>query len=114
MNLELSGKDVTPSKMLKNRLEAKLSKLEKRLGQNLLVRVRLSSVPPKKVSCGIHFQGVGHEYNAHSVSDDMIKAADEAVDKIERQVQKAQHRPESQRRADATIRQGDDESVEDL
>jgi ribosomal subunit interface protein len=110
MNLELSGKDVTPSKMLKNRLESKLSKLEKRLGQNLLVRVRLSCVPPKKIACGIHFQGVGHEYNAHSVSDDMIKAADEAVEKIERQVQKAQDRPESQRRAEVTIRQ-DDESV---
>ena len=111
MNLEVFGKDVTPSKMLKNRLENKLSKLEKRLGQNLLVRVRLNTVPPKRVSCGIHFQGPGHEYNAESVSDDMIKAADEAVEKIQRQVQKMQHRPESHRKADATIRRGpeDDE-----
>ena len=104
MNLEVFGKDVKPTKMLKDRLESKLSKIEKRLGQNLLVRVRLNSVPPKKVSCGIHFQGVGHEYNAQCVSDDMIKAADAAVEKIERQVQKVQHRPESQRRENANIK----------
>ena len=104
MNLELIGKDVSPSKMLKGRIESKLDKIERRLGQKLFVRVRLETEPNHRFSCGIHFQGAGHEYNANSTSDDLIKAADEALQKIERQVSKIQHRPESNRKAGATIR----------
>ena len=104
MNLELIGKDLTPSNMLKGRIENKLGKIEKRLAQKLFVRVRLETEPNHRFSCGIHFQGAGHEYNANSTSDDLVKAADEALQKIERQVSKMQHRPESNRKANATIR----------
>ena len=105
MNLEVIGKDLNPSKMLKGRIEQKLSKLEKRLGQNLFVRVRLETKPNQRFSCGIHFQNSGHDYSANSVSDDLIKAADEAIHKIERQVSKIQHRPESFRKGAMTIRE---------
>ncbi len=104
MNLELIGKDVEPSAMLKGRIETKLNKLERRLGQNLFVRVKLESEPNNHFSCSIHFQGPGHEYNANSTSDDLIKAADEALQKVERQVSKAQHRPASNRKESASIR----------
>lgn len=105
MNLEVIGKDLTPSKMVKGRIESKLSKLEKRLGQNLFVRVRLETVPNNQFSCAIHFQNSGHDYSANSISDDLIKAADEAIDKISRQVSKAQQRPESYRKGGSSIRQ---------
>ena len=105
MNLDLIGKDLNPSEMIKGRIETKLKKIEKRLGEGLFVRVRLETEPNQRFSCGIHFNNGGHDYSAQSTSDDLIKAADEAIDKIERQVTKAQHRPESRRKASATIRQ---------
>ena len=104
MNLEVIGKDLNPSEMLKGRLESKLGKIEQRLGQNLFVRVRLETEANRQFSCGIHFQGAGHEYNANATSSDLVKAADEAMHKIERQVSKAQHRPESARKPTASIR----------
>ena len=105
MNLEVIGKDLTPSKMLKGRIETKLSKIEKRLGQNLFIRVRLENVSAQEFSCGIHFQSSGQDYSANSMSDDLVKAADEAIDKIERQVGKAQHRPEAFRKGGNSIRE---------
>mgnify|MGYP002630895612 CR=1 FL=1 len=107
MNLEVVGKDLTPSKMIKGRIESKLSKLEKRLGQNLFIRVRLENVSAQQFSCGIHFQNSGQDYSANSVSDDLVKAADEAIDKIARQVGKAQHRPESFRKGGNSIRESE-------
>ena len=105
MNLEVIGKDLNPSEMVKGRIENKLSKIEKRLGENLFIRVRLEAVPNQKFSCGIHFQSSGQDYSANSVSDDLIKAADEAIDKISRQVSKAQQRPGSLRKGGNSIRQ---------
>jgi len=106
MNLELVGKDVTPSETLRGRLESKLGKIEKRLGEKLFVRVSLKTADKHTYSCGIHFNGAGHEFSAAATSDDLIKATDEAVDKVSRQVSKHQDRPESQRKASATIRGG--------
>ncbi len=105
MNLEVIGKDLNPSKMVRNRIESKLAKLEKRLGQNLFVRVRLETVPNNQFSCAIHFQNAGNDYSANSISNDLIKAADETIDKISRQVSKAQQRPESFRKGAVSIRQ---------
>ena len=97
MNIELTGKtDKTPD-LLRERLELKLGKIEQRLGEKLFVRVKLDSDSNHSFTCGIHFQGAGHEFNANSKSEDIIKAADEAVSKIERQVSKFQHRPEANR-----------------
>ena len=97
MNIELIGKDVQPSKMLKGRIENKLGKIERRLGHNLFVRVKLDASTNRQFTCGVHFQGIGQDFNANATSDDLIKAADEAMQKIERQVTKAQHRGESKR-----------------
>ena len=97
MNIELTGKDVKASKLLRERIELKLNKIEQRLGQKLYVRVKLESDNRHSFSCGIHFQGAGHDFNSTATSDDVIKAADEAMGKIERQVSKVQHRPESYR-----------------
>ncbi len=103
MNIELIGKDVQPSKMLKGRLENKLGKIERRLGHNLFARVVLDASTNRQFTCGVHFQGLGQDFNANATSDDLIKAADEAMQKIERQVTKAQHRGESRRHSTPRI-----------
>ncbi len=97
MNIELTGKDVKASKLLRERMELKLGKIEQRLGEKLFVRVKLGSDSSHSFTCGIHFQSAGHDFNSTATSSDIIKAGDEALAKIERQVSKAQHRPESYR-----------------
>ncbi|MCB9536316.1 MAG: ribosome-associated translation inhibitor RaiA [Myxococcales bacterium] len=92
MNIELVGKDLPVSEMLKDRIEQKLGKIESRLGQKLFVRVKMQPAPKDRFNCAIHFTGGGHDFNANATGDDLVKAADEAVSKIERQVKKANRR----------------------
>ena len=97
MNIEMTGKDVKASKLLRERVEQKLGKIEQRLGEKLHVRVKLDSDSSHSFTCGIHFQCAGNEFNSTATSNDIIKSADEALSKIERQVSKVQHRPEAYR-----------------
>ncbi len=87
MNIELVGKDLHPSDMLKSRLEQKLSKIESRLGHPLFVHVKLDQ-EGQTYSCAVHFNGGKHEFNAVGQGDDLVKAADDSMSKIERQVRK--------------------------
>ncbi len=103
MNIELVGKDLHPSDMLRSRLEHKLGKIESRLGQPLFVRVKLDHQGHNQYSCTVHFSGARHEFNAVGVAEDLVKAADDSLAKIERQVQKVQHKGESGRH-DASVR----------
>ncbi len=99
MNIELVGKDLPLTEMLRERLELKLGKIESRLGTKLFVRVKLQGERNSRFSCAIHFNGEGHEFQAASSSDDLIKAVDDAIAKIERQVAKVHrhdHRPLSE------------------
>ncbi len=96
MNIELVGKDLHPSDMLKDRLEQKLGKIEARLGTPLFVRVKLNQ-EGQNYSCAVHFNGARHEFNATGVAADLVKAADESLAKIERQVRKFQHKADSHR-----------------
>lgn len=98
MNIEFAAKgDLNPSDALKERVEQKLEKLEKRFGQSIFVRVKFSEAANSQYTCGIHFNVAGHEFVAQSNSDDLFKASDEAVHKIERQVRKAQDKIEAGR-----------------
>ncbi len=96
MNIELVGKDLHPSDMLKDRLEQKLAKIESRLGTPLNVRVKLDQ-QGQDYSCTVHFNGANHEFTAHGTGSDLVKATNDSLSKIERQVRKAQHKAESQR-----------------
>ncbi len=112
MNIELTGKNENTPEILRERLELKLNKIEQRLGEKLFVRVKLDSDSNHSFSCGIHFQGGGHEFNANSKSGDIIKAADDAVSKIERQVTKFQRRPAANRNMSIRDQPSIDESPE--
>lgn len=105
MNIELVGKDLHPSDMLKKRLETKLGKIESRLGEKLFVHVKLGREAQNQYSVNVHFQGARRQFNAHAVGTDLIKAADLAMAKIDRQVKKSQHRDEALRKPTESIRQ---------
>lgn len=97
MNIEFAAKGPTPSDTLKERVENKLTKIEQRLGQQLYARVRFGEAANGTYSCAVHFNGAGHEFTADATAGDLFKAADEALNKIERQVRKAQTRHDAQR-----------------
>lgn len=103
MNLELVGKDVTPSDALRTRIEQKLAKFEARLGQKLQVRVALAQ-NGDVFSCHVHFSAAKHPFDADGVGEDLLKAADEALAKVDRQVAKVMHKAESNRKPDQSIR----------
>lgn len=98
MNLELVGKDVTPSPALRERIEAKLTKLEARLGQKLFVRVSMAKDAGQFI-CTVHFTAAKHEYTATASTEDLGKSVDEALSKVDRQVRKMQHKGEANRHA---------------
>ncbi len=98
MNIEFAAKgDLNPSDALKERIEQKLEKLERRFGQSLFVRVKLSEAANNQYTCGIHFNVSGNEFVAQSSNGDLFKASDEAMHKIERQVRKAHDKIEAHR-----------------
>ena len=97
MNIELVGKDLPLSDMLKDRIETKLSKLESRLGQKLFVRVKLQGEQNSRFSCAINFNWAGSEFNATATHTDLIRATDESLSKIERQVGKLHQKADLRR-----------------
>jgi ribosomal subunit interface protein len=111
MNIELtSGKDVVLPEMVKDRIEQKLAKVESRLSQRLFVRVRFNKVSAENYSCQIHFNGGRTEFNASANADDLVKAMDKSVAKIERQLNKVQHKQSNRDRQ--TIRDTIDRDLE--
>ena len=112
MNIDLTGgKDVQLTEMLKERVEQKLSKVESRLGQKLFFRVRFNKEPVEQFSCQIHFNSARTEFNAAATEDDLIKAADQAVSKIERQLRKYQSKQDP--RGSTSIRETIDREVQE-
>ena len=114
MNIDLTGsKDVIISEALRERVELKLSKVESRLGQKPFFKVRFEKKSIDQYSCQIHFNGIKTEFNASAIGEDLMKASDQAISKIERQLKKFQtkHAP----RGGLTIRETVDlEPMEDL
>ena len=112
MNIEITrGKDVQVSELLRERMEHKLSKVESRLGQKLVVRVRIDKSGNENYNCHIHFNSARTDFDASAEEDDMIKAADSAVNKIVRQLRKLQTRLNP--RGGETIRETLDVELDD-
>jgi ribosomal subunit interface protein len=91
MNIELTGgKEIEITDLISERIELKLSKIESRFGQKLFFRVRFDKEGGESYTCQVHFNGKGTEFNASATEDDLIKSADQAISKIERQLKKFQ------------------------
>lgn len=98
MNIEFAARgELNPSDALKERVELKLQKIERRFGQSLFVRVKFNEAANGRYTCGINFNVSGHEFVAQAEGDDLFKATDETMSKIERQVRKTQSRSEAHR-----------------
>ena len=99
MNIELtSGKDVNVPDMLRERVENKLEKIEARLGQKIFFRVRFGKEAVERYTCQVHFNSTRSEFNASATEDDLIKSADQAISKIERQLNRFQSKLTSKNR----------------
>lgn len=85
MNIEFVGKDLNLSDTIKQRVERRLTKIEARLHQKLFVRVKFGQESASEYSCSVHFNA-RHDFNAQATADDLFKAADEALSKVERQI----------------------------
>lgn len=90
MNIEFAGKELHPTDALKQRIERRLMKLEARLDEKLFVRVKFGQ-ESNRYTCSVHFNA-RHDYNAQATADDLFKAADEALTKLERQVGRVSER----------------------
>lgn len=115
MNIELtSGKDVNVPEMLRDRVELKLKKIEDRLGQKLFFRVRFEKQSVDHYSCQINFSGTRNRFRASANEDDLVKSADQAIAKIERQLSRVQSKKSSKNRTsirdtmDLDLELGDD------
>lgn len=84
MNIEFVGKGLHPTDALKQRIERRLTKLEARLDEKLFVRVKFGQ-EANRYTCSVHFNA-RHDFNAQAAADDLFKAADDALGKVERQV----------------------------
>jgi ribosomal subunit interface protein len=99
MNIELtSGKEVNVSEMLRERVESKLEKIEDRLGAQLFFRVRFEKVSADQYSCQINFSSSKSRFSASATEDDLIKSADQAIAKIDRQLKRVQSKKASRDR----------------
>ena len=85
MNIEFVGKDLNLTDALKQRIERRLGKIEARLSQKLFVRIKVAQESTSEYSCSVHFNA-RHDFNAQATADDLFKAADAALSKVERQV----------------------------
>lgn len=89
MNIELVTRDLEATDMLRERIETKLGKLQNRLDEKLHIRVRLSNEGTDTYGCAIQFNAARHDFSASTEGPDLVRAADETISKIERQVQRA-------------------------
>lgn len=99
MNIEFVGKELHPSDTLKQRVERRLAKLEARLHQKLFVRIKFGQ-ESNQYTCSVHFNA-RHDFNAQATADDLFKAADDALTKVERQVGRMNERGQRARGAES-------------
>ncbi len=86
MSVEFKG--LTPSSALEERVTQKLDKLEHRLGEKISFKVKLDKETNTLHNCAIRCSAAGQDFNATSSDADLIKAADEAMSKLEKQINK--------------------------
>lgn len=99
MNIEWVTGELRAGEMLAGRIEAKLSKLEHRLGEKFSPRVRLSSHGASQFACTVQVLVHGQPFSAQGEGGDLVKAADEALGHLERQLHKVLSRAQPERDA---------------
>ena len=88
MRITITGKNLTVTEDLKNRIEKKLGKMDRYFRQEVDATVRLTQEKNLRYIAEITITVGGIMLRAEETSDDIIKSADRAVDKIERQIRR--------------------------
>ena len=88
MNIELVTRDLQVTEMLRQRIETKLGKIQSRLDEKIFIRVRLATVATNQYSCSISFSAAQRSFDASTEGSDLVRAADETIAKLERQLSK--------------------------
>ena len=96
MRITITGKNLTVTEDLKNRIEKKLGKMDRYFRQEVDATVRLTQEKNLRDIAEITITVGGIMLRAEETSDDIIKSADRAVDKIERQIRR--HRTKLEKR----------------
>ena len=96
MRITITGKNLTVIEDLKNRIEKKLGKMDRYFRQEVDATVRLTQEKNLRYIAEITITVGGIMLRAEETSDDIIKSADRAVDKIERQIRR--HRTKLEKR----------------
>lgn len=99
MNIEWIAGGIPTGELLQARVETKLGKLENRLGTKLAARVRLGSAGAHQFNCAVQFSFQGQSFTGSGEGADLLRAADDAIAKLERQLD----RTLSRARATGTI-----------
>ena len=94
MRITMNGKNLTVTEDLKNRIEKKLGKMDRYFRQEVDAQVRLTQEKNLRYIAEITITVGGMMLRAEETSDDIIKSADRAVDKIERQIRRHRTRLE--------------------
>ena len=96
MRITMTGKNLTVTEDLKNRIEKKLGKMDRYFRQEVDATVRLTQEKNLRYIAEITITVGGIMLRAEETSDDIIKSADKAVDKIVRQLRR--HRTKLEKR----------------
>lgn len=96
MRITITGKNLTVTEDLKNRIEKKLGKMDRYFRQEVDATVRLTQEKNLRYIAEITIMVGGIMLRAEETSDDIIKSADKAVDKIVRQLRR--HRTKLEKR----------------
>lgn len=103
MRITMNGKYLTVTDDLKNRIEKKLGKMDRYFRQEVDAQVRLTQEKNLRYIAEITITVGGMMLRAEETSEDIIKSADRAVDKIERQIRRHRTRLEKRLHEEVVI-----------
>lgn len=109
MRITMNGKNFTVTEDLKSRIEKKLGKMDRYFRQEVDATVRLTQEKNLRYIAEITITVGGMMLRAEETSDDMIKSADRAVDKIERQIRRHRTRLEKRLHEEVVIQAAEGE-----
>lgn len=103
MRITISGKNFNISDKVEDRLTRKLNKLDRYFGSEVEAQARLSLERNSRNICEITIPIEGGIVRAEEVAEDMFKAMDRCIEKLERQIRKYRTRLKKQLKEGAFV-----------
>ncbi len=99
MNMNITGKNLEVTSAIRDHIESKLGKLEKWQQDIIQTQATFSEEPNKKMKFEAVITVPKGKLVASAVHEDLYAATNEAVQKLERQLNKFSHKPSAKRAA---------------